>query len=103
MFLTKFAIERPVVVCMAFFLIVIFGVYAYQAMHRFLDPDITVGEGIILTLVPGFSAEEMEKLVTKKIEDALKGISDIRRIESRSFLTCRPVQAWSARKKPSWT
>ena len=43
MFLTKFAIERPIVVRMAFFLIVVFGVYAYQAMPKFLDPDITVG------------------------------------------------------------
>ncbi len=85
MFLTKFAIERPIVVRMAFFLIVVFGVYAYRAMPKFLDPDITVGEGVIYTLVPGFSAEEMEKLVTKKIEDQLEGISDIRRFESRSF------------------
>ncbi len=85
MFLTKFAIERPIVVRMAFFLIVIFGLYSYKAMPRFLDPDITVGEGIIITLCPGFSAEEMEKLVTKKIEDELEGISDIRRFESRSF------------------
>ena len=85
MFLTKFAIERPIVVRMAFFLIVVFGVYAYRAMPKFLDPDITVGEGVILTLCPGFSAEEMEKLVTKKIEDKLEGISDIRRFESRSF------------------
>ena len=85
MFLTKFAIERPIVVRMAFFLIVVFGVYAYRTMPKFLDPDITVGEGVIFTLVPGFSAEEMEKLVTKKIEDQLEGISDIRRFESRSF------------------
>ena len=85
MFLTKFAIERPIVVRMAFFLIVIFGLYSYKAMPRFLDPDITVGEGVIFTLCPGFSAEEMEKLVTKKIEDELEGISDIRRFESRSF------------------
>lgn len=85
MFLTKFAIERPIVVRMAFLLIVVFGVYAYRAMPKFLDPDITVGEGVIYTLVPGFSAEEMEKLVTKKIEDQLEGISDIRRFESRSF------------------
>ncbi len=85
MFLTKFAIERPIVVRMAFFLIVVFGLYCYQAMPKFLDPDITVGEGIIFTLCPGFSAEEMEKLVTKKIEDELKGISHIRRFESRSF------------------
>ncbi len=85
MFLTKFAIERPIVVRMAFFLIVVFGVYAYRAMPKFLDPDITVGEGVILTLCPGFSAEEMEKLITKKIEDKLEGISHIRRFESRSF------------------
>jgi len=85
MFLSKFAIERPVVVRMAFFLIVVFGIYSYKAMPKFLDPDITVGEGIIYTLCPGFSAEEMEKLVTKKIEDQLEGISDIRRFESRSF------------------
>ena len=85
MFLTKFAIERPIVVRMAFFLIVVFGLYSYQAMPKFLDPDITVGEGVIFTLSPGFSAEEMEKLVTKKIEDKLEGISDIRRFESRSF------------------
>ena len=85
MFLTKFAIERPIVIRMAFFLIVIFGIYAYQAMPKFLDPDITVGEGLIITVCPGFSAEEMEKLVTQKIEDELEGISEIRRFESRSY------------------
>ena len=85
MFLTKFAIERPVVVRMAFFLIVIFGIYAYRAMPTLLDPDITVGEGLIITVCPGFSAEEMEKLVTQKIEDELEGIAEIRRLESRSF------------------
>jgi multidrug efflux pump subunit AcrB len=85
MFVTKFAIERPIVVRMAFFLIVIFGLFSYKAMPKFLDPDITVGEGVILTLCPGYSAEEMEKLVTKKIEDELEGISEIRRFESRSF------------------
>ncbi|MCP4577859.1 MAG: efflux RND transporter permease subunit [Deltaproteobacteria bacterium] len=85
MFLTKFAIERPIVVRMAFFLIVVFGIYSYRAMPKFLDPDITIGEGVIFTVSPGFSAEEMEKLVTQKIEDELEGISDIRRFESRSF------------------
>jgi len=85
MFLTKLALERPVVVRMAFFLIVVFGIYAYRAMPKFLDPDITVGEGVIITICPGFSAEEIEKLVTQKIEDELEGISDIRRFESRSF------------------
>ncbi len=85
MILTRIAIERPIVVRMAFILIVIFGLYAYNTMPRFLDPDITIGEGVIITICPGFSAEEMEKLVTQKIEEELEGISNIRRFESRSF------------------
>ena len=85
MSLTKFAIERPIVVRMVLILIVIFGLYSYGKMPKYLDPDITVGEGIVYTICPGFSPEEMEKLVTKKIEDELEGISDIRRFESRSF------------------
>lgn len=94
MFLTRFAVKRPIVVRMAFFLIVIFGLYAYQAMPRFLDPDITVGEGIIITVCPGFSAEEMEKLVTQKIEDELEGISEIRRFESRSFESTSKIHVY---------
>ena len=85
MFITKFGISRPVVVRMALILIVIVGLYAYNSMPRFLDPDITIGEGVIITVCPGFSPEEMESLVTKKIEDELEGISEIRRFESNSF------------------
>ena len=66
-------------------LIVVVGLYCYNAMPRYLDPDLTLGEGFILTVCPGFSPEEMEKLVTNKIEDELEGISDIRKVESKSF------------------
>ncbi|MBW1707469.1 MAG: efflux RND transporter permease subunit [Deltaproteobacteria bacterium] len=85
MFLTRFGLARPVVVRMALILIVVLGIYSYRAMPRYLDPDLTLGEGIIVTICPGFSPEDMEKLVTKKIEDELQGISEIRRYESHSF------------------
>ncbi|MEA2039096.1 MAG: efflux RND transporter permease subunit [Thermodesulfobacteriota bacterium] len=94
MFLTKFAISRPIVVRMALILIVIFGVYSYNAMPRFLDPDLTIGEGIIFTICPGFSPEEMEKLVTKKIEDELEGISEIRRFESNSYESASKIHVY---------
>jgi multidrug efflux pump subunit AcrB len=70
---------------MALILIISIGIYSYNKMPRYLDPDLTIGEGIVVTVCPGFSPEEMEKLVTKKIEDELKGISEIRRHESNSF------------------
>ncbi|MDP6180423.1 MAG: efflux RND transporter permease subunit, partial [Desulfatiglandales bacterium] len=85
MFLSRFGIERPTVVRMALILIVVLGIYGYRAMPRYLDPDLTIGEGMITTIAPGFSPEEMAKLVTKKIEDELRGISRIRRFESHSF------------------
>ncbi len=85
MSLTKFGLSRPIVVRMALILIIVAGIYCYNAMPRYLDPDLTIGEGFILTVCPGFSPEEMEKLVTNKIEDELDGISNIRKIESNSF------------------
>lgn len=85
MFLTKFVISRPIVVRMALILIAVFGIYSYGKMPKYMDPDITIGEGIVVTLSPGFSPEEMEKLVTSKIEDELEGIAEIRRYESNSF------------------
>ncbi|MGD9074225.1 MAG: efflux RND transporter permease subunit [Desulfobacteraceae bacterium] len=85
MFITRFGISRPVVVRLALIIIVALGIYSYRAMPRYLDPDLTIGEGIVLTIVEGFSPEEMEKLVTNKIEDELQGISQIRRYESNSF------------------
>ena len=85
MFITRFGIERPIVVRMALILIVILGIYAYRAMPRYLDPDLTIGEGLVITVCPGFSPQEIEKLVTNRIEDELEGISQIRRYESQSF------------------
>ena len=94
MFLTKFGVSRPIVVRMALVLIVTFGLFAYSSMPRFLDPDITIGEGMIITVCPGFSPEEMESLVTKKIEDELKGISEIRRFESNSFESTSKIHVY---------
>ncbi|MBW1852658.1 MAG: efflux RND transporter permease subunit [Deltaproteobacteria bacterium] len=85
MFLTRFGLSRPIIVRMALILIVVIGVYCYKAMPRYLDPDLTIGEGSIYTICPGFSPEEMEKLVTNKIEEELEGISEIRKLESESF------------------
>jgi multidrug efflux pump subunit AcrB len=83
--LTRFGISRPIVVRLTLILIFILGFYCYSAMPRYLDPDLTIGEGVIYTICPGFSPEDMEKLVTNKIEDELNGITQIRRYESQSF------------------
>ena len=85
MFFTRFGINRPIVVRMALLLIIVGGIYCYRVMPRYLDPDLSIGEGLVVTVSPGFSPEEMEKLVTQKIEKELDGIAEIRRYESSSY------------------
>lgn len=82
--LTRFGVSRPVVVRMTLILIVILGLYSYRAMPRYLDPDLSIGEGLVVTVCPGYSPEDVEKLITRKIEDELDGIANIRRFESKS-------------------
>jgi len=85
MFITRFGISRPVVVRLVLILTVVLGLYSYRAMPKYLDPDLTIGEALVITTCPGFSPEEVEKLITTKLEEKLKGISEIRRYESTSF------------------
>jgi len=85
MFLTRFGINRPIVVRMVLLLIIVGGIYGYRSMPRYLDPDLSIGEGLVITISPGFSPEEMEKLVTRKIEKELDGIAEVRRYESSSY------------------
>ena len=60
------------------------GFSALQSLPRLEDPVITNRNPLILTLVPGASAERIEAQVTEKIEDSLKEISEIKRIDSTS-------------------
>ena len=79
---------------MTLLLILVAGIYSYRAMPRYLDPDLTVGEGLVITICPGFSPEEMEKLVTNRIEEELRGISELRRFESESFESTSKIHVY---------
>ncbi|MGF1657084.1 MAG: efflux RND transporter permease subunit [Verrucomicrobiales bacterium] len=64
--------------------VVMGGLSAYQALPRLEDPVITMRNPVVLTTLPGASAERVEALVTKPLEDALSEVSGIKTIESTS-------------------
>lgn len=64
--------------------LVIAGLSALINTPRIEDPRITNRNPIVLSILPGASAARMEALVTKKLEDALKEVSEIKEIESSS-------------------
>src|SRR5438067_5821658 len=60
------------------------GSWAYQAMPKRKDPDIPVRQIAVVTPWPGQSAERVEQLVTRKIEEEIAQNIRVSEIKSRS-------------------
>ncbi len=65
-------------------IIVVAGTSALISLPRIEDPRITTRNATIITQFPGASADRVEALVSKKIEDRLRELSEIKTIESTS-------------------
>jgi multidrug efflux pump subunit AcrB len=69
------------------FIVVIFtmlGVYSYFTLPAQEDPSITIREAVVSTSYPGMSPERVELLITKKLEETLRKIPEIKEITSLS-------------------
>lgn len=64
--------------------LIIAGTYALVAIPKENSPSIVIPEGVVVTTLPGASAEDMETLVTDKLEDQISGITNIDTITSNS-------------------
>ncbi|MEM9789479.1 MAG: efflux RND transporter permease subunit [Planctomycetota bacterium] len=64
--------------------ILVGGVSAYSSLPRLEDPRIVNRGPLVITAVPGFSAELVEALVTEPLESALDEITAIKDIDSTS-------------------
>jgi len=58
------------------------GVFGYMNMPKRKDPDIPVRIALAITPWPGISADKVEQLVTRKVEQAITGNSKVDRVES---------------------
>lgn len=72
MSIPKMSVNNPVLANMLMILIIAFGLYAWINLPRELTPEITLQSATVTTLYPGASPEEVEKLVTAAIEDAIE-------------------------------
>ncbi|MEA3404567.1 MAG: efflux RND transporter permease subunit [Pseudomonadota bacterium] len=65
-------------------LVLMLGVMSYQQMPRQQDPTINFNWIIIITALPGASAEDVETRVTQPLEDSLRKVGDVKFISSTS-------------------
>lgn len=74
---------RKIVFVIAFFIIII-GLFSYEILPKQQSPKITLATAMITTIYPGATADDIEKLVTAKIEDELSDMEETEEIVSYS-------------------
>ena len=82
--ISKLAIERPVFVVMIILSLITLGIIGYSNMGVDLLPDVEYPTIFVSIIYPGASAEEIESLITKPVEDALGTLQGLDSIISTS-------------------
>ncbi len=83
--LSSFAIDNATSIFLLTFMIVLFGARSYMNVPREAFPEVPFPKMFINTAYPGNSAEDMENLVTRPLEQELGTISEIKTMTSSSM------------------
>lgn len=83
--LPEISIKRPTLVAVLFTILTLGGLFSYTQLGYELIPKFEVNVVTISTVYPGASPSEIENTVTKKIEDAVSSLENIKKIESKSY------------------
>ena len=80
----RFCVENPHITWVLLIGTVVWGVTGYLNMPQRKDPDIPVKAAMVETPWPGATADRVEELVTKTIEQVIASNSKVSKIESTS-------------------
>src|SRR5690554_4558547 len=80
----KFSLNNRLSILLAAILLIVGGMYTAQDMDIDVFPDLTAPTVVVMSDAHGMSAEEVERLVTFRIETAMNGATDVRRVRSAS-------------------
>ena len=83
--LAEISIKRPSLVIVLFTILTLGGLFSYNQLGYELIPKFDRNVITVATIYPGASPNEIENTVTKKIEDAVASLENIKKIESRSY------------------
>ena len=80
----EFAVKRPVAVTVIMSALVILGIYFGMDLKLELTPTLDIPVVAIVTTYPGAGPSEVEEQVSKKIEDQVGTVENLKKITSRS-------------------
>ncbi|MBD3584714.1 efflux RND transporter permease subunit [Salinimonas sp. HHU 13199] len=83
--MARFALTHPVTVCMVFLSLLLFGIIASRLLPLEKFPGIDIPEMVVNVPYDDATPSEIERMITRPIEEAVATLSGIKRIQSRSF------------------
>lgn len=82
--LSKFAVKRPVTIAMIILMVVLFGTISLAGLPIDLFPEIEMPVAIVMTTYQGAGPQEIETLITERIEESVATVSNIDQVHSIS-------------------
>ncbi|WP_261129264.1 efflux RND transporter permease subunit [Bacillus sp. Marseille-Q3570] len=83
--LTRFSLKNPIAVIIISLLLVLGGLYSFSNLKVDLLPDIEFPQMSVQIVYPGASTQDVNEKVTEKVEERLKALNDVKKMQSQSF------------------
>lgn len=80
----KFFIDKHHFTILLTIVLILAGIVALIAIPKESSPEVQIPVGIVSTVLPGASAEDVERLITNKIEDRVLGLERVSKVTSSS-------------------
>ncbi len=80
--ISAWAIRNPIPICMLFLLLTVAGIFAFPTLRINNSPDLDLPAVVVAVAQPGAGPSEIEALVTRRIEDAIAGLGNVRHVTS---------------------
>ncbi|RZK46301.1 MAG: efflux RND transporter permease subunit, partial [Pedobacter sp.] len=83
--IAEISIKRPTLVIVLFTILTLGGILSYTSLNYELLPKFAPAVVSVVTVYPGASPSEVENTVSRKIEDAVSSMENIKKLDSKSF------------------
>lgn len=82
--ITETAVKRPIATTMLFLIIIVLGVISFRYLPVDLLPPVEYPQLTVSTDYPNVGPEEVEKIITQRIENSIAGVPGVERVRSSS-------------------
>lgn len=83
--IAEISIKRPTLVIVLFIVLILGGILSYTSLNYEMLPKFSPPVLGVTTVYPGASPSEVENTVSKKIEEAVSSMENIKKLDAKSF------------------